>query len=298
MSAHLQVSRLYDSRCVSIADVRCRPHCRACGDEEYCETHQIVFVRSGVFVKQQGRRAFVADPNHVLFFNRYESYRVSHPVGDGDDCTALTFPPELLRDAIEPFSPDIPERQPFKFALALSSQRNFLLQLQLRRFLLSGEGDRLAAEEAALDLLATVIADAYQARGVRPRQCRAATSEAHRHHAEMTRLLLAVRFAEDLTLDGLARSVYCSPFHLARLFRRESGLSIHQYRTRLRLRAALERIDAGATDLTRLAFDLGFSSHSHLTDVFHRAFGLSPSACRELPPSRLREMSRNLKVGE
>ncbi|MCI0541458.1 MAG: AraC family transcriptional regulator [Verrucomicrobiales bacterium] len=298
MSAHLHVSRLYQGRCVSISDVRCRPQCRQCGGEEHCEAHQIVFVRAGVFVKKRGRRELVDDPNQVLFFNRHEPYRVSHPVGDGDDCTAFAFRSEVLRDAIEAFAPCSAWERPFEFELAMCSQPSFLLQQRLRHWLRAGTSNRLAVEEVALNLLSAVTADAYRARGVRPRRCRAATSEAHRHHAEMTRLLLAVRFAEDLTLDDLARAVYSSPFHLARIFRRECGLSIHQYRTRLRLRAALERIDAGAIDLMRLALDLGFSSHSHLTDVFHRAFGLSPSACRKLPLRSLREMSTSLKVGE
>ena len=114
----------------------------------------------------------------------------------------------------------------------------------------------------------------------------------------MTRLLLATRFAEDLTLDDIARSVHCSAFHLGRIFRRQTGLSIHQYRHRLRLYAALDRIHAGADDLTGLALDLGFSSHSHFTDAFCRAFGLPPSVCRQQPRGSLREMSRNLKVAD
>jgi AraC-like DNA-binding protein len=240
----------------------------------------------------------VADPNHILFFNRLETYRVSHPVGAGDDCTVFVFLPALLQEAIEAFSPRISEREPFEFELTLSSHSNFLLHERLRRFLLRSTGEKLAVEEAALHLLAAVVADAYAARGIRPGRCRATTAEAHRQHAEMTRLLLAARFTENLALNEIAKLVHCSPFHLARVFRRESGLGIHQYRSRLRLRAALENITAGATDFTQLALDLGFSSHSHFTDVFHRAFGLPPSACRNLPSSGVREMSRNLKVAE
>jgi len=298
MSAHLHVSRLHHSRSVSIADVRCRPHCRECGGEEWCEAHQIVFVRAGVFVRRQGRRELVADANQVLFFNRHEPYRVSHPVGSGDDCTAFTFSPEVLCEAAGAFSSHVSERQPFKYEQALSGQRIFLLHQRLRRYLLAAERDTLAVEEAALRLLCGVVAGACRARGVQARPCRAATAEAHRRHAETARLLLAARLAEDLTLDDIARSVHCSAFHLARIFRRETGMSIHQYRNRLRLRAALERIHDGASDLARLALDLGYSSHSHFTDAFHRAFGLSPSACRQLPRCGLREMSRNLKVGE
>jgi AraC family transcriptional regulator len=298
MSTHLHIFRLHYGRCVSISDVRCRPYCREFGGEEYAEAHQIVFVRKGVFVKRRGRQEFVADPNHVLFFNRCEAYRVSHPVGSGDDCTVFTFPPQLLREATETFSHRNSGQQPFEFTLTLCNQRNFLLYHRLRQFLLAGTRDELAVEEAALHLLAGVVGDAYQARGARPQRCRVATAEAHRKHADMTRLLLAMRFTEDLALCNIAKAVHCSPFHLARVFRREVGLSIHQYRNRLRLRSALESIDAGATDFTALALDLGFSSHSHFTDVFHRAFGLPPSACRKLSPRGLREMSRNLKVGE
>jgi AraC-like DNA-binding protein len=34
--------------------------------------------------------------------------------------------------------------------------------------------------------------------------------------------------------------------------------------------------------LTRLALDLGYSSHSHFTASFRRAFGLTPSAARTI----------------
>jgi AraC-like DNA-binding protein len=90
-------------------------------------------------------------------------------------------------------------------------------------------------------------------------------------------LFLATCYGEKASLDDVGRAAHASPFHLARLFRRDSGLTIHQYRHRLRLRAALARIADGETNLSELALELGFSSHSHLTDVFRAAFGLSPA---------------------
>ena len=296
MSAQLHITRLHRGRNVSIADVRCRPHCRACGGEESTDAHQIVFVRAGVFVRRQGRRELVADSNQVLFFTRHEPYRVSHPVGDGDDCTVFTFSPEVLCEAGGAFSAGISERKPFECEQALSGQGMFFLHQRLRQFLLAGERDTLAVEEACMTLLDGVVAGTYRTRGVQGRPCRASTAEAHRRHSETARLLLAARLAEDLTLDDIARAVHCSAFHLARIFRRGTGLSMHQYRNRLRLHTALERIHEGADDLTRLALELGYSSHSHFTEAFRRAFGLAPSACRQLRRSSLREMSRNLKV--
>jgi AraC-like DNA-binding protein len=69
-----------------------------------------------------------------------------------------------------------------------------------------------------------------------------------------------------------------SAFHLARLFRRQTGFSLHGYRTRIRLLQALDRVAEARGALTDLALDLGFSSQSHFTDAFRRAFGVPPGA--------------------
>jgi AraC-like DNA-binding protein len=95
----------------------------------------------------------------------------------------------------------------------------------------------------------------------------------------------------------VARAVHASPFHLARVFRERAGVPIHRYLTRLRLRAAIERLADGADDLTALALDLGFSSHGHFTDTFRREFGRTPSDVRrEHGPRAFRELSKNLEA--
>jgi AraC family transcriptional regulator len=48
----------------------------------------------------------------------------------------------------------------------------------------------------------------------------------------------------------------------------------------VRLRMALFALDHGADDLARIALQVGFSSHSHLTRAFRLEFGSTPSACR------------------
>ena len=82
------------------------------------------------------------------------------------------------------------------------------------------------------------------------------------------------------SLEQLARQLHVSPFHLARVFRAHTGFSLHGYRLQLRLRAALARVLDGEDDLAALACELGFASHSHLTDRFRQAFERSPSALR------------------
>jgi AraC-like DNA-binding protein len=97
---------------------------------------------------------------------------------------------------------------------------------------------------------------------------------------EDAKALLTARYAERLTLDQLGRAVNVSPFHLARSFRRHTGYTLHEYRTQLRLRAALERLAQGDEDLVVIARAVGYSSHSHLTASFRRVFGVPPSRMR------------------
>ena len=64
--------------------------------------------------------------------------------------------------------------------------------------------------------------------------------------------------------------------YLTQVFQQVEGLPLYRYQLRLRLARALDLI-AGHEDLSGLAHDLGFSSHSHFTAAFRQAFGLTPS---------------------
>ena len=68
--------------------------------------------------------------------------------------------------------------------------------------------------------------------------------------------------------------------HLARVFRRHSGVSVHRTILTLRLRDSLDRLREASADIASIALDLGFSDHSHFTAAFRRAFGITPSRAR------------------
>lgn len=293
------VRPLHHSTSVDIYDIGCRPHDFRRGPEECTRAHQIVFPRRGVFERELRGRRVIADMNHVLFFSPYEPYRIAHPSGHGDDNTVFTFDSALLRDAIGCHDPAWTEadRPPFRFTHALNDQRIFFLHCQLRRAALAEHSEDLAIDEAAVRLLAALIRSAYRNEGTAPDRHRDRTSRTHREQMQHTSLLLGTRFREKLSLDAIARATHSSPFHLARVFRRQTGVTIHQYRHRLRLRTALLRVADGETNLSALALDLGFSSHSHLTDAFRQGFGVSPAWCRTSLSSRvLGELSKNLEA--
>jgi AraC-like DNA-binding protein len=90
-----------------------------------------------------------------------------------------------------------------------------------------------------------------------------------------------------LSLREVADAVSRSPFHLARSFRAQTGLSLHQYRQHLRLAAAMERLADGDTDLAGLAHDLGYCGQSHLGAVFRRETGVTLGEARSALAARI-----------
>ncbi len=91
---------------------------------------------------------------------------------------------------------------------------------------------------------------------------------------------LAVAPEDHHGLTRLAASVHVSPFHLCRLFKRLTGLPIHRYLERLRLRAAMEEtVETGARMLD-IALRHGFCSEAHLSNAFLKEFGTRPSRVR------------------
>lgn len=88
------------------------------------------------------------------------------------------------------------------------------------------------------------------------------------------------------TLGELADLACVSPYHLAHIFREEVGESVYRYVLRSRLAKALNAVLDADTDLTAIALETGFASHSHFTVRFRALFGLAPIELRRDASSR------------
>ena len=85
---------------------------------------------------------------------------------------------------------------------------------------------------------------------------------------------------EDLSLDALAQQIGFSPYHFARLFRRTTGASLHQFVLRQRIERAQRLLHETDMPLAHVARACGFAHQSHLTQVFRQQIGLTPRAYR------------------
>jgi AraC-like DNA-binding protein len=81
--------------------------------------------------------------------------------------------------------------------------------------------------------------------------------------------------SENVSLERLAHEAGLSPFHLCRVFRRETGLSPHAYQVLVRVRLA-KRLLAQGDSIAQAAMDAGFFDQAHLTRHFKRIFGVTP----------------------
>ncbi len=87
------------------------------------------------------------------------------------------------------------------------------------------------------------------------------------------------------TLNDVADAAGLSPFHLSRMFKAHTGMTLHAYRQQLRLAMALQCLQSGMPhgqiNLAELAAGLGFSSQSHMGFAFQRALGVTPAQARQ-----------------
>ena len=291
LSPDLKIDEVFRSEAMWITNYHCCKQDPACGGEEQQPGHVITFPRSGVYALHIDGQLVVADPNTIIFHNHHSPYRTSHPYGCGDCGGGFVLRPDILLEVVRRHDPSVMDRpeSPFAFTHGPSDPKICLLQRILWQQIMAGrrEGrDPVAVEEIMLHLVDGAIGAACRHAGTRAEHSRAlartSTARAHAEYADAVKGLLAKRMRERLSLDDIARAVHCSPFHLARLFRRQTGMTIHQYLNRLRLRTSLDYLADRGTDLAHLALELGFCSHSHYSDAFRREFGMSPSRVRRM----------------
>jgi len=283
MPDHLHIRTLFNGGAIEIFDVACRAQCSQSFEDEWVESHEIVIPRRGVFIKEVGRRHTIVDANYALFLPPRQTYRVSHPVPGGDDCTVFKCADSLVRQALHSYDPGANDRtaeRVLRIDHGPLDPQTLGLVYSIRRHALAPTCDRLAIEETTIALIDHLIYNAHAIRGLRPAAARKGTRRAHSEFVERVRALVAADYQSNHSLAAIASAVHCSPYHLARIFRRHTGLSICRYRRRLRLADAADRIARGQSDLTAMALELGFSSHSHFSAAFRREFAVPPTEFR------------------
>lgn len=266
---------LFSSPFAQVGHLRCPPEHPWFHEPSAPETNCFVFPRTAVWIEQDGRAPFVADPTSVTAHNAGTAFRRRPISSGGVRSDWFSLAPEVLREIVADYDTRAAGAPtPFPFSRSPASAEVYLAQRRIHKYLRdTPEADALYVEEAVLTLATGILGTAYADAA---HSTRAATAR-QRMLTERTREFLASTYAANVSLAALSREVGSSAFHLCRVFKQQTGYTIHQYRTQLRLRRSLELLEQEPRDILMAALQLGFAGHSHYTRTFLRAFGVTPS---------------------
>jgi len=214
----LSIKLLLDTTTANVRDVVCDGSCRHRSPVECAQSTFLVFPYRGVYVRHVGRKDSVAESNQVVFFNKGEEYRISHPVAGGDACLSVGVAEHWL-DELTPR-----ENVRDKGELAFRRQRLRIdartqaLVATLRYSLDRKVAETLEAETLTLTLIRRALGE---------RTSHAAGASVGRQRlVDRAKLLLSSDPARRWTLSEIGAAVGVSPVYLTQVFQQVEGLPL------------------------------------------------------------------------
>ncbi len=244
--------------------------------------YQLVLPYAGAFEWHVAAKTVFLDTTSVLFVSAGEDYADAHIAGGGHDSIILTPRLSLLQELC---GHAVPSRHP-AFQRVLKPTRPHM-NLRTHRLLRldASFNDTLASDELMIALLGEALGQTQKV--VRDSPLRV---------VDLAKQVLHARVDKPISLDEIAHAVQVSGAYLTDAFTRSEGMPLCRYHMRLRLNRALVDLPS-CEDISKLALDLGFSSHAHFSTAFKSLFGVSPSAFRaESGKSRFRPSGQDLRI--
>jgi AraC family transcriptional regulator len=93
--------------------------------------------------------------------------------------------------------------------------------------------------------------------------------------------LVHAKLGDDLSLDEMAQSIGLSTAHFARMFRKSTGETPHQFVLRQRVERAKAMLRAPAARVLDVAVACGFKTQQHFAQVIRDVCGVSPTQYRQ-----------------
>ncbi|HZS45795.1 MAG TPA: AraC family transcriptional regulator [Blastocatellia bacterium] len=89
-----------------------------------------------------------------------------------------------------------------------------------------------------------------------------------------------LRSAEELSLSAIASEAFLSAYHFARLFKRLTGQTPHNYLANIRIDRAKQLLATSDLPISSIASQVGYENQSHFAKLFRSSTGLTPKEYR------------------
>lgn len=255
------IATWHRSALVSIKEVRAAASASR-GDPFQVVRFHLLLPLTGWFEWREGSRSHTASSQHALYVPGEREYRVFH--SQTGEHSLVLVPSQSRLEELEALG---------RFSASQSDIRLGRPQTILLAHRLLWQSQQGAEPMEIDELFCELILSMAGAPGL--------TNVAPASLAVVRRAkeFLHENLSAHIGLADVAQVAGVSPIYLTNLFKRVEGVPLHQYLLRLRLAESLRRLP-DASDLTGLAYDVGFSSHSHFSAAFRSRFGLSPRQAR------------------
>ncbi len=262
-------SILYRTDLIEIATFTVNPQEPEFIETGFASAPIIVFPKNSIWIQHAGSDPFVADPTLVNFYNQGQAYKRFAIHQSGDFCHWFRVSDDLLSEVVAK------DKDHFNIENMLCPAAIFIKHLEVLK-LTSLNNDvlclSLEIEEQVLGIFHELLIQSAV-------HDRLYNLQHHRHKALVERVKESLHddLSVNYSLQELSALHNTSPYHLSRVFKTISGQGISQYRKQQRLRSLTLELEKDDVALTDLAFDFGFSSHSHMSASFKQVFGQTPS---------------------
>ncbi len=252
------------------------------GKEQYHASPPCVsFPMVPVLVEKEGMSPFIGAMNRASLFNQGQHFRVTRVASPTTSSFRLYFAPDLIAESLTGRSAWTGDSaRPFAVGSTIIGHETYLEHRKLQAGL-GTSPDPMQIEEHALRILDMIFA--RLSTPAAPPMGSPRTRRAHEDAVRAAEQCMSIRYAERLTLATIARSACVAPTHLCRIYRACTGITVHEYLTRHRLRRGVDLLLTTRMDTSEIAARCGFSSRSHFSDSLSRVTGARPGTIRKDP---------------
>lgn len=238
-----------------------------------------------------GSRTVAVDDASYLIFNDGKIYSSYIRSESKVQSFTINFSPAFVEHVLSSMMQQDPEpkrirRTELRFHERLYPHNDIItpLILRLRSLSLSVRSNRSMITELFAEVLERLILSQEDVRreidAMSP--VRLSTKRELYRRLHQAKDLIDSCFAEDLTLESIARAAELAPLHCLREFKRNFHLTPHQYLTQRRLEEAKYLLASGSQSVTGICLSVGYSDLSSFSKLFKSRTGLPPERYRDV----------------
>jgi transcriptional regulator GlxA family with amidase domain len=98
---------------------------------------------------------------------------------------------------------------------------------------------------------------------------------------ENARAYIFENFAQNISLQQLAKHCLVSPFHFSRIFKTIMNISPHQYLAEVRLNHAKVLLTTTELSIADITYACGFNSPEHFATAYRQRYRINPTTQRK-----------------